>query len=144
MVDTVGHAETFAAAGAAIEPGGTVVELGLAHAPVPIHGLTLLHKEARLQWANCYSTRASGQSDFEESMRLLQQDPALWSSMLTDCVPLNEIRRGFELAANRNLRHGKGHSDDELTRCFGSGEALRKKYGYDKTAAAAAKEDAYA
>ena len=101
VVDTIGHAETFAAAGAAIEPGGTIVELGLPHAPVPINGLALLHKEARLQWANCYSTRASGQSDFEESMRLLQQDPALWCSVLTDCVPLNEIRRGFELAANR-------------------------------------------
>ena len=101
VIDTVGHAGTLAAAGAAVEPGGTVVELGLVHVPVPIHGLTLLHKEARLQWANCYSTRASGQSDFEESMRLLQQDPVLWPSMLTDCVPLDEIRRGFELAANR-------------------------------------------
>ena len=101
VVDTVGHADTLAAAGAAVEPGGTVVELGLGLAPVPIHGLTFLHKEARLQWANCYSTRASGQGDFEESMRLLQQDPVLWRSMMTDCVPLDEIRRGFELAANR-------------------------------------------
>ena len=101
VVDTVGHADTLSAAAAAVEPGGTIVELGLTLAPVPIDGLTLLHKEARLQWANCYCSRASGQSDFEESMRLLQQEPVLWHSMLTDCVPLDEIRRGFELAANR-------------------------------------------
>jgi threonine dehydrogenase-like Zn-dependent dehydrogenase len=101
VADTVGHAGTLAAAGAAIEPGGTIVELGLTLAPVPIPGLTLLHKEARLQWANCYSSRASGHSDFEESMRLLQQDPMLWTLMMTDRVPLDEIRRGFELAANR-------------------------------------------
>ena len=101
VVDTVGHADTLAAAGAAVEPGGAIVELGLTLAPVPIHALTLLHKEVRLQWANCYSTRAPGQSDFEESMRLLQQNPGLWPSMLTDRVPLGEIRRGFELAANR-------------------------------------------
>ena len=101
VVDTVGHADTLAAAGAAVAPGGAIVELGLGLTPAPIQGLTFLHKEARLQWANCYSTRASGQSDFEESMRLLQQDPVLWPSMLTNCVPLDEIRRGFELAANR-------------------------------------------
>ena len=101
VVDTVGHADTLAAAAAAVEPGGTIVELGLALAPVPIPGLTLLHKEARLQWSNCYSRRAEGQSDFEESIRLLQQDPVLWSSIQTDSVPLDEIRRGFELAANR-------------------------------------------
>ncbi len=101
VVDTVGHADTLAAACAAVEPGGTVVELGLGLAPELIHGLMFLHKEARLQWANCYSSRASGHSDFEESMRLLQQDPALWPSVLTNCVPLDEIRRGFELAANR-------------------------------------------
>jgi L-iditol 2-dehydrogenase len=101
VVDTVGHADTLAAAGAAIEPGGMVVELGLGLAPVPLHGLTFLHKEARLHWANCYSSRASGQSDFEESMRLLQQAPELWAPMLTDSVPLDEIRRGFELASNR-------------------------------------------
>lgn len=101
VVDTVGHADTLTAACAAVEPGGTVVELGLTHAPVPIHGLALVHKEVCLRWANCYSTRTSGQSDFEESMRLLEQDPVLWPSMMTDCVPLDEIRRGFELAANR-------------------------------------------
>ncbi len=55
VVDTVGHAETLAAAAAAVEPGGAIVELGLGLAPVPIHGLAFLHKEARLQWANCYS-----------------------------------------------------------------------------------------
>jgi threonine dehydrogenase-like Zn-dependent dehydrogenase len=101
VVDTVGHADTLAAAGAAIEPGGTVVELGLTLAPVPIDALTLLHKEARLQWANCYYPRESGRSDFEESLRLIQQRPALWSAMLSCSVPLEEIRQGFAVAGNR-------------------------------------------
>jgi L-iditol 2-dehydrogenase len=107
VVDTIGHAETIEAAGAAIEPGGTVAELGLPFGPLPVAALPLLHKEARLQWANCYYQRESGQCDFEESLRLFQRNIPLWSAMLTGCVPLEELGRGFEMAGDRKAGNVK-------------------------------------
>jgi len=100
VVETVGgHADTLTLAGAAIAPGGTAAILGLWFEPAPIDALTLIHKEARLQFANCYYTRESGKSDFEEAMRLIAKNPSLWSAMSTHFVPLDQINQGFELAS---------------------------------------------
>jgi threonine dehydrogenase-like Zn-dependent dehydrogenase len=102
VVETVGgHANTLVLGGAAVAPAGTVLVLGLTFAPVPIDAFVLLHKEARLQWANCYHSRESGKADFLEAVQLLQQNRQLWSAMQTHCLPLKEIDRAIGLAGDK-------------------------------------------
>jgi threonine dehydrogenase-like Zn-dependent dehydrogenase len=102
VVETVGgRSNTLLLAGAALAPGGTVLVLGLTLAPVPIDAFTLLHKEARLQWANCYHSLKPGQSDFDESLRLLREHRSLFSQLLTHCMPLDRLDRAIALAADK-------------------------------------------
>ena len=101
VVETVGgKADTLQAACAAVAPGGTVSVLGVFLEPVAVDGLSSFLKETRFQWSNCYS-RQPGRVDFEESVRLLREHGASWSSLLTHAVPLDEIGRAFEIAGDK-------------------------------------------
>lgn len=102
VVETVGgSANTLLAAGAALAQGGVVSVLGVFMSPVAIDGLALFFKEATLQWSNCYS-RAPGQADFDEAIRLLRENAGVWSSLLTHSVPLDEFERAFTLANDKS------------------------------------------
>jgi threonine dehydrogenase-like Zn-dependent dehydrogenase len=102
VVETVGgNANTLLAAGAALAPGGVVSVLGVFMSHVPIDGFALFFKEATLQWSNCYS-RAPGQADFDEAIRLLGENAGAWSSLLTHSVSLDEFERAFTLAGDKS------------------------------------------
>ena len=102
VVETVGgNADTLQSACAAVAPGGTVAVLGVFLGPVAIDGFSSFLKETCFQWSNCYS-RKPGLVDFEESVRLLGEHGASWSSLLTHAVPLDEIRRAFEIAGDKS------------------------------------------
>jgi threonine dehydrogenase-like Zn-dependent dehydrogenase len=102
IAETVGgNSNTLNLAGAALAPGGTILVLGLNLAPVPVDAMRLLHKEARLQWSNCYYSRQAGKSDFDESLRLLSEQRSTFSQLLTHSTPLDAIDRAFALARDK-------------------------------------------
>ncbi len=101
VVETVGGlADTMTAAGIALAPGGTICVLGVFMGLVTLDPLVLLGKEARLQWSNCYSRRA-GEVDFAEAVRILVEGGDGFDSVLTHQMPLDEIGRAFEIAADK-------------------------------------------
>jgi threonine dehydrogenase-like Zn-dependent dehydrogenase len=101
VVETVGgSANTMLVAAAALAQGGTISVLGVFPAPVLIDGFALFFKEATLQFSNCYS-RAPGQVDFDEAVRLLQENANGWSSLLTHSVSLDDFENAFALASDK-------------------------------------------
>ncbi len=101
VVETVGGlADTMTTAGIALAPGGTVCVLGVFMGPLTLDPLTLLGKEARLQWSNCYARRP-GEADFAEAMRILAAKGGAYSGLLTHEVPLAEFERAFEIAGDK-------------------------------------------
>ncbi len=101
VVETVGGlADTMTTAGIALAPGGTVCVLGVFMGPLTLDPLTLLGKEARLQWSNCYARRP-GEEDFAEAVRILAADGEDYSGLLTHEVPLAEFDRAFEIAGDK-------------------------------------------
>jgi (R,R)-butanediol dehydrogenase / meso-butanediol dehydrogenase / diacetyl reductase len=102
VVETVGgSANTLLAAGAALAQGGVVSVLGVFTAPALIDGFALFFKEATLQFSNCYS-RAPGQVDFDEAIRLLKENANGWSSLLTHSVSLDDFEGAFALASDKS------------------------------------------
>lgn len=101
VVETVGGtADTMDAAAAALAPGGTISVLGVFLGPLTLDPLTLLGKEARLQWSNCYARRP-GEADFEEAVRILTAARRDYRGLLTHEVPLDDIERAFETAGDK-------------------------------------------
>ncbi len=101
VVETVGGtADTMDAAAAALAPGGLISVLGVFLGPLTLDPLMLLGKEARLQWSNCYARRP-GEADFEEAVRLLTAAGSDYTGLLTHEVPLDDIERAFEIAADK-------------------------------------------
>ncbi len=102
VVETVGgEADTLAAAGAAVAPGGTVVVLGVFTAEIRLAPMPLLKKEVCLRWSLCY-TRSEAGADFSEAIGLITAHPELFGSLLTHELPLAEIGRGFAIADDKS------------------------------------------
>jgi len=100
-VETVGgRADTLAAAGAAIRPGGVVSVLGLFMAPVTLDTIPLLMKEATLTWSYCYEHGDHG-ADFADAVAILDRHREAASRLVSHTVPLAEAPRAFALAADR-------------------------------------------
>ena len=68
--------------------------------PVTIDPLPLLVKEGTLAWSNCYNHPQQG-ADFETATRLVDEHRDALSRLTTHQVGLDEIERGFRLAADR-------------------------------------------
>jgi threonine dehydrogenase-like Zn-dependent dehydrogenase len=101
VVETVGgSADTLRLAAHAIRPGGKVCVLGLFLGPVTLNPLLLLLKEASLIWSNCYA-RAPGEPDFATATRLVASHRGALDRVLTHSVGLDEVSRGFALAADK-------------------------------------------
>jgi 2-desacetyl-2-hydroxyethyl bacteriochlorophyllide A dehydrogenase len=101
VVETVGgRADTLAAAGAAIRPGGTVSVLGLFLEPVSLDTIPLLMKEATLAWSYCYE-HGDGGADFADAVSILDARREAAGRLVTHTVPLAEAPRAFSLAADR-------------------------------------------
>jgi threonine dehydrogenase-like Zn-dependent dehydrogenase len=95
-----GSADTLLLAGEALRPGGTVSVVGVFMEPVTIDPLPLLVKEATLAWSNCYDHPHEG-ADFETATRLVDEHRGALARLTTHQVGLDEIDRGFRLAADR-------------------------------------------
>jgi threonine dehydrogenase-like Zn-dependent dehydrogenase len=62
---------------------------------------TLLLKELRLCWSNCYQSRPGGEADFAVATRLVHDERELLASFVTHQFPLEEIDAAFETATNK-------------------------------------------
>ncbi len=101
VLETVGgNAPTLAHALQAVRPGGSISVLGLFMGSVSINGLGAFLKEITLGWSNCYSHGESG-IDFEDAVQIVCDERERLRAMVTHCVPLAEIRRGYQLASDR-------------------------------------------
>ena len=100
-VETVGGAaETLGPCAAAIRPGGTISVLGVFTRPVPIDPFPLFMKEGTLAWSNCYS-HSGERADFEDALRVLDENREGLGAVTTHQVPLDEIERALALAADK-------------------------------------------
>jgi hypothetical protein len=57
----------------------------------------------------------AGQADFEEAVRLLTENAAMWSSLLSHSVSLDEIRAGVHPGQRQEPRSSEDFGDDGLT-----------------------------
>jgi 2-desacetyl-2-hydroxyethyl bacteriochlorophyllide A dehydrogenase len=101
VFETVGgHAATLDLALEVVRPGGSIVALGLFTRPVTLHPLRFLAKEARIVSSMMYS-RNGRRPDFVEALELLRDDRERLATLVTHHVPLDEIDRGFAIAADK-------------------------------------------
>jgi L-iditol 2-dehydrogenase len=101
VIETVGgSADTLKVACSAIRPGGTVSVLGMFLADVAVPPLPLLVKEGTLAWSNCYG-RLGARTEFEEAIGILSAQAEQLALLTTHRVPLDEVGRGFEIAADK-------------------------------------------
>jgi threonine dehydrogenase-like Zn-dependent dehydrogenase len=95
-----GGANTLPLATAAVAPGGHISVLGLFTDPIELQPSPLFLKEVTLAWSNCYQ-QGHAPSDFAEAVRLIEAHTDHFAAMTTHQVALDEIERGFALAADR-------------------------------------------
>jgi threonine dehydrogenase-like Zn-dependent dehydrogenase len=101
VLETVGgSADTLRLASEAVRPGGTISVVGVFMGPVTIDPYPLLLKEGTLAWSNCYDHPHVG-ADFETATRLVDEHRDALARLTTHQVGLDEIDRGFRLAADR-------------------------------------------
>ena len=87
MFEVSGHDEGLAAALAAVEPGGRVVEVGIAKHPIAIDARRLTTKEIELIGTNALI----GSEDVPEAARLLSLDQPLWAQVAPAAIPLSRL-----------------------------------------------------
>ncbi|NNL67207.1 MAG: alcohol dehydrogenase catalytic domain-containing protein [Myxococcales bacterium] len=101
VIETVGGtAATLDAAGAAVRPGGAIGVLGLFMAPVQLNTIPLLMKEVTLAWSYCYE-HGDARADFADALRILADHADAAGRLVTHELPLAEVARAFEVAADR-------------------------------------------
>jgi threonine dehydrogenase-like Zn-dependent dehydrogenase len=101
VIETVGgSADLLRSAAAAGRPGGAISVLGLFLGDAHVPGMPMLLKEATLVWSNCYQ-RAGAQPDFARAIALLDEERSRVAALTTHQVALDEVERGFALAADR-------------------------------------------
>lgn len=101
VVETVGgHADTLAAAGAAVRPGGSVSVLGVFLGALSIQPLPFFLKEVTLAWSSCYAHRPED-PDFATAVRLVHEQREALAQLTTHAFPLDEIGRAFARAEEK-------------------------------------------
>ena len=112
VLETVGgSSETLREGLAAIRHGGRIAILGL-FAPNPAFDpMGALIKEVTLLWSSVYSTKRSngkpGAGDFERAVEILNEAGDDLRHLVTHEVPLANIEKAFETAANKHEGVGK-------------------------------------
>lgn len=101
VLETVGgEADTLDLALRAVRRGGCIVTLGVFTRPIVLDPLRFLMKEARIVASMMYS-RAAPQPDFSAALTLLQEARDRLATLITHRVRLDDIGRGFALAADK-------------------------------------------
>lgn len=100
-LETVGgEADTLGPAVAATRPGGVVAVVGLFRRPLRLDPLACFARETTLAWSNCYEHPPHG-ADFARAADVLGRRREELAALVTHRVPLEQIARGFDLAARR-------------------------------------------
>jgi threonine dehydrogenase-like Zn-dependent dehydrogenase len=101
VIETVGgNAPTLDLALRAVRAGGRIVTLGKFTVPISLPPLRFLMKEVRVVSSMTYS-RTGPRPDFVTALDLLERERARLMTLVTHRVPLDEIARGFALAADK-------------------------------------------
>jgi 2-desacetyl-2-hydroxyethyl bacteriochlorophyllide A dehydrogenase len=101
VLETVGGAAvTLDLALEVVRPGGRIVGLGIFSEPIALHPLRFLVKEVRLVSSMTYR-RSGRQPDFAHALDLLARERNRLARLITHRVPLRDVARGFETAADK-------------------------------------------
>ena len=101
-IETVGgSANTLEAACAAVRPGGHVSVLGLFQDGAQLPGLPLIFKEITVSGSNCYTRPPQAAADFEVAAQLVDQERERLATLISQRIPLSEIDRAFQMAADK-------------------------------------------
>jgi threonine dehydrogenase-like Zn-dependent dehydrogenase len=101
VIETVGGAaDTITEAVEVVRPHGAIAVLGVFTVKPSFNALALIAKEVRMFGSATYG-RVSARTDFELAVRLLGDQPGRFRPLITHCIPLSEIARGFETAADK-------------------------------------------
>jgi 2-desacetyl-2-hydroxyethyl bacteriochlorophyllide A dehydrogenase len=104
VVETVGgHADTLSQAIAIAQAGGRVSVLGLFTGPVSLNATAAVLKEIVLIGGVTYG-RPGTRSDFEVAIEIAAQHAEELRGLITHRVALDEIERGFAIAADKSQR----------------------------------------
>jgi (R,R)-butanediol dehydrogenase/meso-butanediol dehydrogenase/diacetyl reductase len=87
VFEVTGTDDGIAAALAAVEPGGRVVEVGIAKHPIAIDARRVTTKELEIVGTNALI----GRDDVPEAARLLALDPAAWQLVAPLAIPLERL-----------------------------------------------------
>jgi (R,R)-butanediol dehydrogenase/meso-butanediol dehydrogenase/diacetyl reductase len=87
VFEVTGTDDGIAAAIAAVEPGGRIVEVGIAKHPIAIDARRVTTKELEIVGTNALVAR----DDVPEAARLLALDPAAWELVAPLAIPLERL-----------------------------------------------------
>jgi (R,R)-butanediol dehydrogenase / meso-butanediol dehydrogenase / diacetyl reductase len=87
VFEVTGTDAAFAAALAAVEPGGRLVTVGIAKHPIAIDARRVTTKELELIGTNALI----GREDVPEAARLLALEPSLWQHVAPSAIPLDRL-----------------------------------------------------
>jgi len=100
VIDCAGTRESLAQAVDLCRPGGTLILLATYWSGMEMPGMALCLKEVRVVPSSLYNHRHET-SDFQFAADLLGRDPDVAQVMITHRLPLDDARRAFEIAADR-------------------------------------------
>ncbi len=102
VVETVGgQADTLAQAVGLVGVGGRVCVIGVFTAPVQVHPLLLMLKEASLHGSNCYG-RMGSQSDYEIAIEITRREAPELRPMITHRFPLDAVADAYRTADDKS------------------------------------------
>jgi len=102
VVETVGgHAETLGEALQVVGVAGRVCLLGAFTAPVQIHPMLLLLKEARIVGSNCYG-RSGGKADYQLAIEIMRRNAERLRPIITHRFPLDEVAQAYATADDKS------------------------------------------
>jgi len=87
VYEVTGTDAGFAAAIAAVDPGGRVVTVGIAKHPIAIDARRVTTKELEIIGTNALI----GRDDVPEAVRLLALDPGVWQEVAPTAIPLERV-----------------------------------------------------
>jgi len=87
VFEVTGTGAGFAAAVAAVEPGGRIVTVGIAKHPIAIDARRVTTKELEVIGTNALI----GREDVPEAARLLAQQPSFWQNVAPTAIPLDRV-----------------------------------------------------